>query len=331
MLLIAESNDPGIDEIDLNSLLRIDDPTLNDPPEPPDTMAAQISLHALTGHIIPQTLKVLDHINSSAIAILVDSGSTHNFIQARIAKFLGLQVTPAQSFHVLVGNGEELACSSICKQVPLQLGSHTFLVDLFLLPLSGAEVVLGVQWLTTLGPVLTDYEQLTMKFIREGKLVELKGQQRTTPQEATIHQIKRMVSTDGVAEYFQLQLLSSTKESPTPSSWVPEIEELLKNYSQLFEEPRGLPLIRETDHHIPLLKGSNPVNVRPYKYPHFQKHEIECQIKEMLAKGIIQRSNSAFSSPVLLVRKKDESWRFCVDYRALNVFYSKRSISHSIN
>ena len=90
MLLIAESNDPGIDEIDLNSLLRIDDPTLNDPPEPPDTMAAQISLHALTGHIIPQTLKVLDHINSSAIAILVDSGSTHNFIQARIAKFLSL-------------------------------------------------------------------------------------------------------------------------------------------------------------------------------------------------------------------------------------------------
>ena len=190
---------------------------------------------------------------------------------------------------------------------------------------------MGVQWLTTLGPVLIDYEQLTMKFIREGKLVELKGQQRTTLQEAIIHQIKRMVSTDGVAEYFQLQLLSSTKESPTPSSWVPEIEELLKNYSQLFEEPRGLPPIRETDHHIPLLEGSNSVNVRPYKYPHFQKHEIECQIKEMLAKGIIQRSNSAFSSPVLLVRKKDESWRFCVDYRALNVFYSKRSISHSIN
>ena len=90
MLLIAESSDLEMDEIDLNSLLRIDDPTPNDSPEPPDTTAAQISLHALMGHIIPQTLKVLGHINNSAVAILVDSGSTHNFIQAHIAKFLGL-------------------------------------------------------------------------------------------------------------------------------------------------------------------------------------------------------------------------------------------------
>jgi len=98
---------------------------------------------------------------------------------------------------------------------------------------------------------------------------------------------------------------------------------MLSRYPQLFEEPRCLPPIRATDHHIPLLEGSNPVNVRPYRYSHFQKHEIERQIKEMMAEEIIQRSNSAFSSPVLLVRKKDGSWRFCVDYRALNAITIK--------
>jgi len=228
MLLIAEPDDPAMDELDL-SLLHIDDPTPNNPPEPPDTTAAQISLHALMGHSISQTLKVLGHVNASPVAVLVDSGSTHNFIQARIAKFLGLQVTPAQGFHVLVGNGEELACSTVCKQVSLQLGPHQFLVDLFVLPLSGAEIVLGVQWLTTLGPVLTDYEHLTMKFIKEGKVVELKGQHRTTPQEATIHQIKRMISTDGIAEYFQLQLLSQSEGLPKPPA-EPEIEKMLNRY-----------------------------------------------------------------------------------------------------
>jgi len=67
-----------------------------------------------------------------------------------------------------------------------------------------------------------------------------------------------------------------------------------------------------------LKEGTSPINISPYRYPLNHKDIIEKLVTEMQQKGIIQFSASPFASPVVLVGKKDVTWRLCVDYRELN-------------
>ena len=97
-----------------------------------------------------------------------------------------------------------------------------------------------------------------------------------------------------------------------------EVETLLQEFSQVFETPTELPPLRGHEHSITLKEGAQLVCQRPYRYPFYQKNEIEKIVKELLSVGSIRDSNSPFASPVLLVRKADGSWRMCIDYRALN-------------
>jgi hypothetical protein len=96
-----------------------------------------------------------------------------------------------------------------------------------------------------------------------------------------------------------------------PTNTEPEVAMLLYTYTNLFQAPTALPPDRVHNHTIPLVEGATPVKVKPYRYPHSQKEQIEVMIQEMLQHGIIQSSTSPFSSPIVLVKKKDGTWRFC--------------------
>lgn len=69
---------------------------------------------------------------------------------------------------------------------------------------------------------------------------------------------------------------------------------------------------------VPLIVGSKIPNRPLYRYSPVEQAEIEKQVQAMLEQGLVEPSASPFGAPVLLVKKPDGSWRFCVDYRALN-------------
>lgn len=97
-----------------------------------------------------------------------------------------------------------------------------------------------------------------------------------------------------------------------------EVDKLLNSYKEVFQSLEVITPKRQQDHAIHLWEGASIPNLRPYKYPHQQKNEIEKLISEMLKANIIRPSINLHPSPIILVRKKDGGWIFCVYYKALN-------------
>ena len=252
-------------------------------------------------------------------------------METRVAKFLALPTKVTHGLKVTVGNGTVLDCLNMCLHTTVSFQGCTFDVDLHVLPISGADIVLGIQWLKRLGPLIMDYDTMTMQFIKHGELVRFRADGPTKPVDASALQVKRFLQTNVASAFFHISITETKSLSinPTPHQHILEIASLVTTYHTIFQTPTQLPPSRNITHKIHLLPNSNPVNVRPYRYPHFQKGEIEQQVDEILSSGMIQLSHNPFSSPILLVKKKDGSWHFCVDYRVLNSITIKGSLSNA--
>ncbi|GAU37387.1 hypothetical protein TSUD_22610 [Trifolium subterraneum] len=315
-----KDEDPVLETLTQTTPITTNSPDTNQPEH-------HLSLNAMKGTRNMGVLRFAGSIEHIEVQVLIDGGSSNNFLQPRIAKFLKLPIEPRPQFKVLVGNGEIMTAERVINKLPLEIQGHKLDVPVFLLPVAGADVILGASWFATLGPHVADYASLTLNFFLKDKFVTLTGEVVPIPTPAQFHHFKRLTNTDSIAECYTIQWLKSNDTEDIfkdlPTNIEPKIAMLLHTYKDLFKPPTALPPNRAHNHAIPLIDGASPVKVKPYRYPHCQKTQIENMIQEMLQQGIIQTSTSPFSSPNILVKKKDGTWRFCTDYRALNAITVK--------
>lgn len=132
--------------------------------EPGESVNPIISLYALTGWAAPQTMHVMARIGPYKIIVLIDSESTHNFISTKLANMLQLLIKPTTAFTVRVANGENLICQGKFEKVHILIQYVPFSLTVYSLPISGLDMVLGVQWLELLGLVVCNWKALTMVF-----------------------------------------------------------------------------------------------------------------------------------------------------------------------
>jgi len=139
------------------------------------------------------------------------------------------------------------------------------------LPMGGADVVLGVQWLQSLGTIAFNFQEIFIKFSIEGKEVELRG---------IAGKPRKIISSNCMTKLLKkeqrgvISQLCSLYVSTSETSISPDLQKFLDNHSKVFETPKSLPPRRDHGHSIHLIPGSVPPNVKLYRYPYVQKSEI---------------------------------------------------------
>lgn len=294
-----------------------------------DDQSPVLSINAMTGSATFNCMRMIGQSGKKRLHILIDPGSTHNFLDLKVAKETGCSLEPIKAMSVTAVNSKVVSTYK-CSEFSWRMQGYTFTSEIRTLQLDCCDLVLGVQWLITLGPILWDFTNLKMEFnlgktkhllrgiTKSGcKVIKGNNLNKLLAQEAQIAFLQLLPTEEKQAE--EVSMLSHISVSGPADSNDSDLQVLLSSFADIFAEPNELPPFREGfDHQIPLAIGSNPVNQRPYRYNSMQKDVIDKMVRDMLDQGIIQYSSSPYASPIVLVKKKDGSWRLCVDYRGLN-------------
>ena len=199
---------------------------------------------------------------------------------------LQLPLDSSVTFEVKVANGASIRTQDVCFNVKVAMQGQVFAVDLNALALGDCELVLGTQWLRTLGLIQLEFLEMSMVFHHFNSTLKLVGLQLTS---LTIQEGTKFFKPP-VMKGLMLQIVSLATACPSSSQCTLEIEELLTEFAAVFETPTGLPPYRGFEHPILLKEGIKLVCQKPYRYPHFQKNEIEKIVNDLLEVGFIRHS-----------------------------------------
>ncbi|GJZ51533.1 putative reverse transcriptase domain-containing protein [Tanacetum coccineum] len=119
-------------------------------------------------------------------------------------------------------------------------------------------------------------------------------------------------------QVFLAQISAKKEEDKSERKQIKDVP-IVRDFPEVFpEDLPGLPPARPVEFQIDLIPGAAPVARAPYRLAPSEMKELSEQLQELSDKGFIRPSSSPWGAPVLFVKKKDGSFRMCIDYRELN-------------
>jgi hypothetical protein len=269
------------------------------------------------------------------IDTLFDSGSQANLISEETVKKLKLETSPHPKPYPLgwICDNAKLQVTRKCKLRFAITANFVDEVELDVIPLDICGIVLGSPYL---------YDRKAIFYRQENKYhlfkdgVEYVVRAHTKKMNLSIinaGQMKRLVN---ASKNFVLLMIKPKNDVENEAfqgcdtKLKSNLFEVVNQYDDMFKEPKGLPPKRGIQHEIQLQQDCPLPNIGMYRMSVMENAEIKKQIQELLDKGVIVPSSSPCGSPIVLVPKKDGTWRMCVDFRALNKITVKNRYSLSL-
>ncbi|XP_039120775.1 uncharacterized protein LOC120257362 isoform X1 [Dioscorea cayenensis subsp. rotundata] len=162
----------------------------------------KLALNAMNSATLSGILRFSGTIKGHPVNILLDGGSDDNFIQPRIAQLLHLDVQPTSSIKVMVGNGHALQVEGYIPDLSILVQGNSITLPVYVLPIAGAEIILGAAWLATLGHHMVDYNAKFIQFHSDMIFIKLQGETNSTPHVTLLNQLQRLHTTNSIAEYY---------------------------------------------------------------------------------------------------------------------------------
>ncbi|KAK9048621.1 hypothetical protein SSX86_032414 [Deinandra increscens subsp. villosa] len=253
-------------------------------------------------------------LNNYFANVLFDTGAEKSFISTKFCKLIKATQTPLKArYTVELANGKLLDTTHLVEGCTLELSGHKLSIDLMPFTIGSFDVIVGMDWLSKHHAEIVCQEKVIRIPVAGGEVLSIQGEKGG--------------AVSGIISYLKAQkclrkghvaILATVTDQTRVERKIEDFP-IVRDYPEVFpEELPGLPPHRQVEFGIDLAPGAAPIARAPYRLAVNELNELSTQLQELLDKGFIRPSSSPWGAPVLFVKKKDGTFRMCIDYRELN-------------
>ncbi|GKE50491.1 putative reverse transcriptase domain-containing protein, partial [Tanacetum coccineum] len=213
-----------------------------------------------------------------------------------------------------------IGTDSVIRGSTLNFLNHPFNIDLILVEHGSFDVIIGMDWLSKYHAMIVCDEKI-VRIPYENEVLTIHGDRSDDRRNSRLNIIARTKTQEYIQKGCHVFLAQITKKKTEDKSDEKRLEDvpIIQDFSEVFLEdfPR-LPPTRQVEFQIDLVLSAAPASRPPYRLAPSKMQELSTQLQELFDKGFIRSSSSPWGASVVFVKKKDRSFRMCIDYRELN-------------